>query len=297
MVSERKRQQVKALQEDLGKFQVIGLLDMHKMPARQLQEMRDKLRGKATIKMIRKSLIRLAIEGVDKKNLRTLEDKIQNQPALLLSDMDPFELSRIINSAKSPAPAKPGDVAPREILIKAGPTNLKAGPVIGELQRAKIPAGVEGENIVIKKDAVVAKAGEEIGKNVADILMKLGIEPMEIGLNLVCIWDKGLIFGRDILFVPPEKYVEDIQKAYNSGFNLALNMGLITKFTLPALLAKAYREASSLAEKGGILTKENTASMLAKGKKHMETLKGKVEGKGNAGKDAGEKKDHDNGGV
>jgi len=276
MVSERKKLAVKKLEEELKKYPVIGILDMFKLPARQLQEIREKLRGKAVIKMVRKSSLKFAIENSKIDGLKKLEEQIKNQPALLLSEVNPFELAKIIESSKSSAPAKPGDVATKDIIVKEGPTNLKPGPVIGELQRIKIPAGVEGDKIVVKKDTVVVKEGEEITKPVADVLMKLGIEPVEISLNLLAVYDRGMIYMKDILFVPREKYENDIASAYTNAFNLALNAGIPSAETLPLLLAKAHKEAISVALEANILTKETMGSVLAKAYACAEVLKGKV---------------------
>ncbi len=120
MVSERKKEEVRRLEEELKKYPVIGLLDMFKLPAKQLQEIREKLRGKAKIKMMKKSVIKIAMENVDRKGIKELEKTIQNQPALLFSETDPFELARTIESSKSSAAAKEGDIAPKDIVVKAG---------------------------------------------------------------------------------------------------------------------------------------------------------------------------------
>ncbi|MCX6817971.1 MAG: 50S ribosomal protein L10 [Candidatus Aenigmarchaeota archaeon] len=275
MVSERKKLAVEQLKADFKKYPIVGIVDMYKLPAKQLQEIKDSLRGKAVIKMAKKSVIKLAMEGAV-SGLEKLEEKIRNQPAILLSDVDPFELARVIDASKSSAAAKPGDIAPRDIVIKEGPTSLKPGPVIGELQRVKLPAGVDGDKIVIKKDAVIVKEGEHITKPVADVLMKLGVQPMEIALTLMAVYDRGTIYGRDILFIPREKYESDLINAYRCAFNLALNIGLPTEATLPILLAKAYREAMSLAVEANIMTKDNVEFMLAKANAQMVALKDKV---------------------
>jgi len=276
MVSERKRESVKKLEEEIKKYPVIGLLDMFKLPAKQLQEIRDKLRGKAKIEMVRKSIIRRAIENAGKRGIKELETKIQNQPALLFSKTDPFELARIIESSKSFAAAKEGDIAPRDIIVKAGKTNLKAGPVIGELQRVKIPAGVEGENIVIKEDAAVVRKGETIDKNVADVLMKLGVEPIEISLNLLAVLDQGTVYPKELLFIPLEKYRDDVIRAHQNAFNLALSTGLPTKDTVPLLLSRAYREAISLALEADVITKGTVDKLLSKAYSQMLVLKGEI---------------------
>jgi len=273
MVSEKKREEVKKLEGELKKYPVIGLLDMFKLPSKQLQEMRDKLEGKARIKMVRKSIMKRAIENVDRKGIRDLEMKIQNQPALLFSNADPFELARVIESSRSFAAAKEGDVAPKDILVKSGKTNLKAGPVIGELQRVKIPVGVEGENIAIKEDTVVVKGGETIERGMADVLMKLGVEPIEISLNLIAVWDQGVVYPKDILFIPLGKYERDVRLAYQNAFNLSLSIGFLTGETTAFLLSKAYEEAISLVGEIGLVTKETVVEVLAKGQAEMLALK------------------------
>jgi len=293
MVSEKKKEGVKELEAEMKKYPVIGLLDMFKLPSRQLQEMRDKLKGKAKIKMVRKSMMKRAMENVEKKGVKELEMKIQNQPALLFSNADPFELARVIKSSKSFGAAKEGDVAPKDIVVKAGKTSLRAGLVIGELQRIKIQAGVEGENIVIKKDAVVAKSGEIIEKNVADVLMKLGVEPIEISLNLLAVWDQGIVYPKDILFVPLEEYERDVRIAYHNAFGLSLSIGFLTKDTLPLLISRAWKEAMSLAGEAGLVTKETVGGLLAKAQSQMLALKEKIPENAEASKEKDERKEDD----
>lgn len=251
MVSEKKKLEVEQLKKEFKKYPVIGIVDMFKLPARQLQEIKDSLRGKALIKMYKKSIIKLAIEGSGIESLAKIEAEIRNQPALLLSDVDPFELANIIDSSKSSAPAKAGDIAAKNIVVNEGPTSLKPGPVIGELQRVKLPAGVEGDKIVIKKDTTIVRQGEQISKPVADVLMKLGIQPVEISLNLLAAYERGTIYGKDVLFIPVEKFRNDIISAYRNAFNLAIEMSYPSAETLPFLFMKAYRTALSLSAKTG----------------------------------------------
>jgi len=174
------------------------------------------------------------------------------------------------------AAAKPGDTAPHDIEIKAGPTSLPVGPAIGELQRLKIPAGVEGDKIVVRKDTVIVKEGEIIQKPIAEILTKLGIEPMEIGLNLVAVWEKGIIYLKDILNIPPSKYLEDLKLAHSRAFSLAFNINYYTPQNIPLFLSKAHKEALSLAETAGMVLPENVGGLLAKAKSQHDALEGRI---------------------
>ena len=276
MVSNKKEETLKSLMKQLDQYPVIGILDMHKLPGKQLHQIKEQLKGKAVIRMVKKRVIKLAMEQSKKQNLVKLTEEIKNQPALLFSEGNPFELAQTIAKSKTKAPAKAGDIAPENIVIPAGPTNLPPGPAIGELQRLKIPAGVEGDKIAVKKDTTIAKKGDTISPELADLLPKLGIEPMEISLNLLAIWDEGTVFGKDILFIPQEHYIEQLQAAYARSFSLAIGIGYVTKETVPLLVTKAHREAVALALAAGIITDETLGPILAKAKAQADALKGMV---------------------
>ena len=276
MVSEKKKQEVKQAVAYIKEHPLIGIINMHKLPAKQLLEIRNKLKGEAKIRVFKKRLIGIALKECGIKGLDKLADYLQGEPSLLFSKSEPFKLSRIISQSKSLALAKAGDIAPRDIIVTAGPTNLAAGPVIGELQRVKIPVVVQGEKLAVKQDVVVAKEGDVISKNLADILTKLGIEPMEIGLDLVAVWNKGLIYERELLFIPLEKYLDDVRQAYSSAFNLTLNIGYPTKENLPFLLSKAHKEAIALALAANIPTKHTVRHLVHKAHTHAKAVKGRI---------------------
>lgn len=276
MVSQKNVQTVKEVSEQMKQYPVIGILDMFKLPASQLHQIRTMLRGKAIIRMVKKRLIVLAIKDAGLAGADRLVEMLQGEPALLLSELDPFKLARIVDENKSEALAKEGDIAPKDILVTAGPTSLPPGPVIGEFQKAKIPASIEGDKIHIRQDTLVAKEGDEIDAILSGILAKLGITPMQIGLNLIAAWEKGTIYGQDILFIPREKYISDLVEAHQNAFNLAIKSGYYTKETLPLLLARAHQDAFHLAMSADILTDETSKALLTKGHAQAEALKSKA---------------------
>lgn len=274
MVSPEKLRAVKEVREQMDSYAVIGVLNMHHLPARQLYEIRNKLRSQAVIRMVKKRLIMRIFN--ESERMAPLSRYIEGEPALLMSNTNPFELARVIQHAASKATARAGDIAPEDIMIKAGPTPLPPGPAIGEFQRLKIPAGVEGNKIAVKKDTVVVKKGEAITKPVADILAKLGIEPMEIGLNLVAVLDSGTVYQKDILFIPQEEYVRRLQSAYACALNLSVHIGYYTPQNIGIFLSRSHREAVVLATATGFITRETVGPVLAKARGAMEAVKAKL---------------------
>lgn len=264
MVSQKKVETVKEVSGLVEKYPVVGILNMHKLPARQLHGIKEKMKGKAKIRMLKKKLLERVLKETKRGGISNLEAYLREQPAFLFSDANPFELARMLSASKSKASAKPGDIAPSDIMVPAGPTSLAAGPAISELQKAGIPAGVEAGKVAVKKDTIVVKAGQEIKKEVADALAKLGIEPMEIGLDLLAVWDNGTIYEKSILFVPQEKYLDDLKAGFVYGLNLSVKLNYYTKDNIKVVLSKAHMEGFALAVKAGYLTKETAGLQLAK---------------------------------
>lgn len=290
MVSAKKQAWLKVLQKELEQYKVIGMLDMYKLPARQLMEIREALRGKAVIKMYKKCLITLALSK--KPGMADMAGSVGRIPALLFSNENPFSLAKVISESKSMASAKSGDTTANDIVVRGGLTELAAGPVIGELQRAKIPATVKDGKIEIRQDTVVAKAGSTIDGNLANILAKLKVKPMEIGLNLVCAYEDGHIYQRDILFKPRQTYINEMQQAFRNYMGLSLNLGIPTKDNIKMLLSKAHGEAFGLAMEAGFVTEETTKPLLSKGHAQAESLKAaaKLDQQGIGGQQPEEKK-------
>ncbi len=271
MVNELKVKTVEDVGKEIEKHSVVGILNLYKLPARDLMNIKQKLKGKAKVRVVKRRLIKIALEK-SKKDLKGLIPLMTGQPALLLSNSNPFELAAVMQKSKSKAFANAGDVAPEDIVVPAGPTSLPAGPAIGELQRAKITAAVENGKIVVKKDSVVAKKGDVLSAEVAGVMTKLGIQPMEIGLDLVAAWDQGLIYNKDILFVPAEKYLDDLKLAYTEGLNLSVKINYYTEDNIKIFLSKGYSEAQALAVKVGYLTKETVGPILAKAQAEATAL-------------------------
>lgn len=250
MVKEEKLKQVEELKKMIDAYPIICILDMFKLPSKQLQEIQKKIRGKAMIKMTKKSLLKLAIKGSSRQKIQELEKSIPQQPAMIFTELEPFRFYSMIDKMRSAAAAKEGDTAPSDILVTAGPTNLLPGPAISELTRVGIPAGVEEGKIAVKKDVVVAKKGDKISSHLASALRKLNIEPMEIGLNIVAIYDNGMIYGKDALsFV--NVFPEKLKEGFNYALNLSVSISYPTKDNIKFLLAKAFNSAKVLESKIG----------------------------------------------
>jgi large subunit ribosomal protein L10 len=251
MVSEQKIADVEKLRKMIEEYPIVGIIDMFKLPSRPLQNVKKKIKDEGIIKITKKSTLLLALKNAKKDGMNKLVEIVPKQPAIFLTKMDPFKFYAIVNKVKTAAPAKEGDVAPGDIKVSAGPTNLMPGPAISELTKVGIPAGVEEGKIAIKKDVVAAKKGTIITKPLANALRKLNIEPMLIGVNIVGIFDKGMIYSKDALSLVGEGYLNKLKEAFSYALNLSVSISYPTKQNIGFLLAKAAREANTLEKLSG----------------------------------------------
>lgn len=271
---DEKKKLVKKVEELLKNSPVVGIVNMHALPTAQLQRMREKLRGSVDLFLTKKRLIRFALENIktEKKGIEELEEYLKGIPALLLSKDNPFKLYSILQKNKSKAAAKPGQIAPNDITIPAGMTQFTPGPIISELGAFGLKTKVTDGKIEITDDATVLKEGEEISPEMAGLLSKMGIEPMEIGLDLVAVYEKGQIYTKDVLAIDEEEYFNNFTQAQRWAFNLAVEAGIMTTETTELMIQKASREVKALALEANILTDETKEEILAKANAHGEAV-------------------------
>ncbi len=265
MVSEAKKQFVKKIVDKIEASPIVGVVNLENLPTPQLQNMRSVLKKKGVeISMRRKKLINLALNQSTKKDIKPLAEKLKGMPALVYASDNPFTLSAIIQKNKSEAPAKAGQTAPRDIVVKAGGTNFAPGPIISELASVGIKTKVEGGKLAIIDDAVVAKEGDVISQKLAETLKRLDIKPMEVGLDLVAVWEDGLVFDAKQLVVDEDEVRQNFTSAAQWAFNLAIEVAYPTDETIENLLQKVASESKALALEASFLTDDNKEEILAR---------------------------------
>ncbi|MBT4604637.1 50S ribosomal protein L10 [archaeon] len=277
MPSEAKLSLVKSLIKDMKEFPVVAVVDIESLPAQQFQKMRATLRKKdVKIVVARKKLLTLALKEAKKPQMDQLEAKYKRMPALLFAKSNPFALYATIQKNKSDAPAKAGNIAPKDIVIKEGPTNFVPGPIISELAAVGIKTKVDSGKLAIVQDAVVAKEGDEISAALASMLKRLDVKPMEIGLNLVAVWEDGFVFDAKTLAIDEDEFRATIVQAAQWATNLSVEVVYPTKDNANLLIQKAFRNAKAAAIEAAYLCDDTKESILAKADAQASAVKAKA---------------------
>ena len=274
-VSDEKKKVVEDFVHLMEKYPIVGAVNLENLPTRQLQTMRESLRKKVVLKVTKRRLMKFAIKKAcgQKKGLEHLEKHLLGMPGLLFTSENPFSLYKTLQKSKSPAPAKAGQIAPNDIIIPAGPTNFAPGPIIGELSSIGVKTGVEGGKVAVKADSVVVFQGETIKPKVAEILGRLGINPMEMGLDLVAVYEHGVIYTKDVLAIDEVKFMSDLRNAARWAVNLGVYSGYPTKDTIKLMIQKSSLDAKALCIARSIMSKDTIGDLLAKATREMLGVK------------------------
>lgn len=269
-VSPAKKAEVENILKMLEGAEVIAVGNIQGIPSNAMIQMRRKLRGEATLKVSKNSLLRIALERSERPGLKEMAKKVDGPTVLITTKMNPFRLYKKFAESKSKAPARGGEKAPEDIWVYKGETPFKPGPIVGELQRSGIPAAIDEGKVVIKSDKLLVKKGEPIPQAMAAGLTRLEIFPLTIGLDLQAVYEKGEIYGPEVLGIDDTVVRAQLEKAIRSAFNLSVNAAYPTKQTIETLLAKAHREAIAAAVEAGWT--EGKATELVLGKANAQAI-------------------------
>ena len=277
MTREQKEEKVEEFKEKIERYPVIGILDMQNLPSRQLQQMKKEMKEFADIKMSRKTLMQIAIEKAEKKDIEQLEENDAVQPAFIFSDKDPFQLYSLIKKNKTSAAAQGGEISPSDIEVPEGDTGIGPGPMLGKLQQTGAQVQVDDGSIHVMQSATMIEKGDTITADDAEILNQLGIEPLEIGLDLNIAFNEGELFTADELDIDTEEYRTDVESAASLAFNLAVNVGVVNETTAGTIVGEAAQKAKNLSISEGIPTEDTIEEVLAHASSNAEGLDSQVD--------------------
>lgn len=266
VISKRKIEIVENLKKQLLSYPIIGLVKIDNINARVVQNIRKDLRKEAKIVMAKNTLMKLAINEVKKeiKGIEKLLEYIVGSCAFLLTNTNPYKLASYMDYNKVPAPAKAGQVASNDVIIRPMNTGIPPGPVIAELQSLGLKTRIEGGQIRIAEEAVVTKEGDRVNRTVALLLRRLNIEPFQAGLSFVVAFESGDIIAGTDLIIDYATYEQNLKWAYTSALNLAVNAGIITKQSIALVIANANQYALNLSVNAGIINSKSLPLILSK---------------------------------
>lgn len=234
--------QTKEISQLIKNYKIVGIGDLNNFPAGLLARLKKNMVD-AVFKVTSKSSLKRALEETNHKDML---EKLPNQPILILTNKNAFELYGQIKKNKARSKAKIGMISPVDIVIPAGDTGLPPGPALSDLKRVGIKAQVRGATIFVPNDTTIAKVGDIITSDIVSTLSKLDIKPVELMLDIVAVKEDNLIYSKDVLDVDAGTIINNIILAVRSGINLGVEVGYICEDTIEPMIVKAQLQAKAL---------------------------------------------------
>jgi large subunit ribosomal protein L10 len=262
-VPEWKVKQVKELADEIRRHKTILIADLTGFPTNKLQELRKKIGKVAFIKVVKPKLLAISLReaGIDPEKTG-LSKYLTGQIAVLLSDINSFELNSLLEKHKSYTYYKPGDVASSEIVIPEGDTGIPPGPMLSVFGRLKIPTKVVGNSIQVTKDTVVAKPGDRISPELASLLQKLDLPLKEVKLRVKVAYDGGVLIPGEKLTLNIDEYVELLKVAALDYLKIGVEIAWPEPDILRLTLVKAHRQALGLAVEAAFVTPDTVEHII-----------------------------------
>jgi large subunit ribosomal protein L10 len=276
-VLDEKSSEVEAIKDILKEHKSIGIASLKKVRASQLQELKKSMAGQVYLRVLKNTLMKIAIEEMNQKDLKKLEIYLEGSNVYLFTDLNPFKLALLLERGKVKTTAKSGDIAAYDVVVPAGNTAQPPGPFISQLNAVGLPTRIESGSVWVSKDTLVVRRGEVINERLAGVLSKLGIKAVELGISMRAVFDNGLMITGDQLKVDVEATRKSVEQSNQEAFALAMSISYPTKETIKPLLQSAHQKAMALAVSAAIPTKDTIGDIIRKANMQMSSLSDAVE--------------------
>ena len=272
-IPEWKRREVEELSKLISSHRVVAVFKLTGLRANLIHEIRRKLRDIAILRVAKKTLFKIAAERAGKPELAKLVEDFKEPLGFIFSNTSAFKLKIILDKNRIPMHAKAGETADFDVTVPEMNTGLPPGPILSEFGKLGIPTKIEGGQIWIAKDTVVARRGDVISPELASLLARLDIKSVLKGVVIEKAYEDGVILTREQLEIDLERFSEDLRSAHQQAVLLSVELGYVTRETITPLLVKCAMEAKALAIEAEIPSKETIEDILRAAEAKAQALK------------------------
>jgi large subunit ribosomal protein L10 len=262
MMKAEKVEFVKKLKTEIKSYKTVAVMPINSVPDRLVQRVKNELKPKARFVVARKSLIMRALDGDPK--LKELERYIGSNFAIILTNMEPTELNKIIMANKTKLGAKPNQISPEDIHIEAGETTIAPGQAVTDLKTAGIDVQILKGKVVISKSKILVPKGAKITVAVSKALKMLDVMPFEAGTTLSAVMHESILFTERALGMNESVAADQLARSFAQANALTLSIGYITKYNVDNFIKKAYISALGLGLDAKIYEPEISEKLLAR---------------------------------
>lgn len=216
--------------------------------SKQMQQIRQALRGRAVVLMGKNTMMRKAIRGHLDNNpaLEKLLPCIKNNVGFVFTREDLTEVRNLLVANKVQAPARAGALAPLDVKIPAQTTTL--GPEkTSFFQALQIPTKITKGTIEILNEVFLIKEGEKVGQSESTLLNMLNVSPFTYGLVVENVYDSGTIFSPEVLDITDDQIRKSFLEGVRNIAAVSLAISYPTVASAPHSIVNGFKKLLAIA--------------------------------------------------
>lgn len=232
------------------------LMSIKRVKSTQLKNVKTEIGRNVKLLIAKNKIMRKALEDLDSKKYSELINMLHGD--VVVAFFDGTNPKNILDASKSnmrKALAVPGDIAPNDVVIPAGPTGL--GPEkINVFQAAKIATKINKGKIDLATDHKLLSAGDVVTISHARLLTMLNILPFEFGLDIVKVFENGDVFNKELLEITEEQIAKSIEESVSMLAALSLGSETTTEASVPFEIKNAFADVVKISLATGFTINE-----------------------------------------
>ena len=235
------------LNELIETYTSIFVVNVDNVSSQQMHQIRQSLRGEATVLMGKNTMVRRALRHVvsERPELERLAPFVRGNVGFVFTNGDLKDVRTKILNNRVAAPARSGAFAPGDIWIPAGNTGMEPGKT-SFFQALGVPTKIARGTIEIVSSIRVVEGGNRVGQSEAALLNLLNISPFTYGMTVTQIFDNGNTFGSDVLDVSEEELVNRFTTGIKQVASISLAINFPTIASVMHSLVNSYKNLLSI---------------------------------------------------
>lgn len=232
------------------------LLSIKRVKSTQLKDVKTEIGSKVKFLVAKNKIMKKALEDLDAEKYARLINMLHgNVIVAFFDDTDPRHVLEASKNNMRKALAVPGDIAPNDVVLPAGPTGL--GPEkINVFQAAKIVTKINKGKIDLANDHKLLSGGDVVSISNARLLTMLNILPFEFGLDIVKIFECGEVYDKKLLQITEEDVSGSLQAAVSLVAAVSLGSNTSTEASVPFEVRNAFADIAKISLATGFSIQE-----------------------------------------
>eukprot|EP00796_Vickermania_ingenoplastis_P008669 gene8669-6094_t len=250
-ITPQKQEYEDRLNACLSKYSRVLFVGMNNVRSQQVHDVRAALRGKAEFVMGKKTLQAKIVSKRANSDNATDEDRhfnseceasnlLTGNSGLIFTNEEIHEITTILDNFRVKAPARVGAVAPCDVIVPAGNTGMEPTQT-SFFQALNIATKIAKGTVEIVSDKKVLNTGDKVDNSTATLLQKLNISPFYYQVEVLSVWDRGVLFTSEDLKITDDSVEKLLIDGISNLSAMSLGAGIPTAANIGSMLMDGFK--------------------------------------------------------